>query len=108
MILNAIRGDTTTFSLTVSESLDEQDFTFTVKRRLLDPDDDAVISQTGLVADEGVVLIELLPEDTDQFVDAERLYWDIQADDGIGGITTPLRGKLVIAADVTLSASEPS
>jgi hypothetical protein len=108
MILNAIRGDTTTFSLTVSESLDEQDFTFTVKRRLLDPDDDAVISQTGLVADEGVVLIELLPEDTDQFVDAERLYWDLQADDGVGGITTPLRGKLVIAADVTLTASEPS
>jgi hypothetical protein len=108
VILNALRGDTTAFSLTVPEELDDQTFTFTVKRRLLDSDEDAVISQTDLEASEGSVFIELLPEDTDQFVDAERLYWDLQADDGIGGITTPLRGKLVITADVTLTASEPS
>lgn len=108
MILNAIRGDRTTFSLSVPDTLGESTFTFTVKTHLLDADADAVISQTGLTATEGVVAITLAAEDTDQFVDAERLFWDLQADDGIGGIVTPLMGSLVIAADVTRTASETS
>jgi hypothetical protein len=108
VILNALRGDLVTFNLTVPEDLDDLDFTFTVKRHLLDPDDDAVIAQDGLTSSEGTVSIVLTPQDTDQFADGDRLYWDLQADSGTGEVTTPLRGKLVIAADVTLTASEQS
>ena len=108
MILNVLRGDTTSFVLDVPADLDTYDFTFTVKRHLLDADADAVISQGPLTVSSDTVKVDLAAADTDQFSDAERLYWDLQGDDGNGGIITPLRGTMVIAADVTLTASEPS
>lgn len=108
MILNVVRGDTKSFLLSVPDGLDDSTFSFTVKRHLLDADDDAVISQAGLEESDGLVTINLAATDTDQFADAERLFWDLQADDGMGGIVTPLMGTLVIAADVTRTASEPS
>jgi len=108
VILNALRGDSTTFNLEVTGMEVDDDITFTVKRHLLDPDDDAVIALSGLTLSEGIVSIELTPQDTDQFADGDRLYWDLQFDSGTGEVSTPLRGKLVIAADVTLTASEQS
>jgi hypothetical protein len=109
VILNALRGDLVTFALPVPDTVDETaDITFMVKRHLMDLDADAVIAKSGLSVAEGVVAVALTPEDTDAFADADRLYWDLQFDDGIGGVQTPLRGKLVIAADVSVTASATS
>jgi hypothetical protein len=106
VILNVTRGDLVTFDLEVTAEGGDT-VTFTAKRRLLDEDADAAISKVLEPSDDATTLT-LLPEDTAELADGLRLYWDVQVDDGAGGITTPLNGILVIAADVTLTASETS
>lgn len=110
MILNVIRGDKTTIPFTLPDGVEQEGatVTFTAKRRLLDPDDDAVISKVLPEGEGQAVALVLLPEDTTEFTDAERLPFDLQVDDGIGNVVTPFRGTLVISADVTLTAEPTS
>ena len=121
MILNVRRGDKATYSLTLLDAaetaldLTSMSVAFTAKAGLLDPDIDAVIVKDetdgiviGATPTDGTITLTLLPEDTEGLADATRLYWDIQVDDGIGGVTTGLSGKLVVSADVTLTASATS
>lgn len=121
MILSVNRGDRAVFTLvlndTAGEPIDLTDLTvtFTAKSMLLDADVDAIIAKTngsGIDVSEtptsGEIALILDSDDTEGLADATRLYWDIQTDDGVGNIATPLMGKLVVSADVTLTASATS
>lgn len=111
-LLSMTRGDTGVFQVTLTDSagdplvLTDRELTFTVKRRLLDSDDDALIQKTvgaGIVvadAETGVATITIDPADTSEIANGPSLYWDIQvqADDDV---RTPLSGRLVLMPDVT-------
>lgn len=114
MILSVTRGDRAVFTLVLNDTsgtpIDLEDHTvmFMAKERLLDTDDDAVISKIegdGIdiseSPDTGEIALILEPEDTEGLVDASRLVWDVQIDDGFGDVQTPLSGTLVIKADVS-------
>jgi hypothetical protein len=120
-VLNIRRGDTATFTIALTDSegapldLTGLELTFTAKSRLHDADEDALVVKTvgeGIEVDEdpttGIATLTILPEDTLDFVDAYRLVWDLQVDNGAGEIRTPLTGRLVVSADVTITASVPS
>lgn len=120
-VLNVIRGDQQAYSITLTEGdgtaldLTGLDVTFMAKRHLQDLDADALITKTatdGIAVNvdptTGLAVLTLTPDDTELLADADRLYWDLQVDDGLGDVRTPLRGKLVIAGDVTAGSSETS
>jgi hypothetical protein len=109
----AIRGDREEYDITLvdeeGQPLDLTDLalTFTAKRRLTDTDANAVIIKTdgdGITVDspeDGIAILTLTPEDTEDLLRERTLYWDVQTDDGAGDVQTPLSGRLVISADVT-------
>lgn len=116
-VISMTRGDTASFALAFTDAagapidLTGLTLTFTAKERLLDLDADAIITKVdgdGLEVDvdptTGLATLTVVPADTEGLVDATRLYWDIQLDDGAGTIRTPLSGRLVIGADVTLGS----
>lgn len=111
-LLSMTRGDTGVFQVTLTDSagdplvLTDRELTFTVKRRLSDSDDDALIQKTvgeGIVVSEdepGVATITIDPVDTSGIANGPSLYWDIQvqADDDV---RTPLSGRLIVIPDAT-------
>jgi hypothetical protein len=118
-VIQVTRGDQATYDLTLVDAdtgdpidLTTMTLTFTAKRQLLDLDDEAFISKTngaGIEIDAdpttGMAVLTLLAEDTEDTVDAERLIWDVQIDNGAGDVRTPLRGTLVMVADITRFSS---
>jgi hypothetical protein len=113
MDIEAIRGDTETYDLTLTDAAgDPVNLTgstvwFTAKRRTSDPDEDAIITATqgeGLEvtnAAGGALTLTLAPADTEALESRlVRLEYDVQLKDGTGRITTPLRGKLYVHPDI--------
>ena len=109
-LLQSIRGDTVTFTFTVTDSdgapldLTGADITFTARRTINGPafvvktlDDGIDLGGSG---ETGVCTVTIAPEDTDTLTHTERFVWDIQVDDGLD-VRTPLRGRWVVSMDVT-------
>jgi hypothetical protein len=120
-LLSIHRGDTETFTITLTDGAgDPLDLTglaitFTAKRRVSDADEDAVIQKTdvdGIVVDadptSGIAVLTIEPADTADLEDLRTLHWDVQVDDGVGGVRTPLLGRLAITADVTRTSQAGS
>lgn len=88
-----------------------EDARFTAKRRISDPDTDAVIAVSlgqGLEIDsedDDLFLIEVAAADTDDLPDRiSRLVWDVQVTDEIGPHTIA-SGTLIVVPDVSRSSS---
>jgi len=110
-LLQLHRGDTETFTITLTDSagdpldLTNLDVTFTAKRNFAD---DPFISKVlgdgiefgGGSGDDGVCIITIDPEDTEALTHTERFVWDVQVDNGLD-VQTPLQGRMVVAMDVT-------
>jgi len=112
--LSMIRGDTRSFALTLTDGagspldLTDVTLTFTAKLRLTDADDEAIIVKTDAdgieISDDpsdGMATLTIDPEDTEVLGYSRSLYWDLQVEDALGAVQTPLSGRLSIRADVT-------
>lgn len=113
--LNAHRGDDEEYAITVTGTdggpfdLTNCAVQFTAKRRLRDPDEDAVIIKDlddGIEvtnASGGLATLRLASADT-VGLPAQRtsLYYDIQVTDEDGLISTPIEGRLIVRPDVTV------
>lgn len=106
--MNIIKGDDCDFELTFKDVdgnvIDITDATvfFTVKKKLTDSDDDAVIKKEITdFADptSGIAILTLT--DTDTEISARSYYFDIQLKDNLGKITSTQAGKLIVSQDVT-------
>ena len=110
-LLQTHRGDTETFTVTLTDGagdpldLSDLDITFEAKRTYTGPVfvrktlDDGITLE-GASGDSGICTITIEPEDTEHLTHTERFVWDIQVDNGLD-IRTPLRGRWVVALDVT-------
>ena len=118
MLLQLTRGDTRTYSLTLTADgqpidLGAADVTFTAKRHLLDTVPfiqktlDDGIALGGASGDSGIIDVTIEPEDTDGLTHTERFLWDVQVDSGLD-ISTPLKGRLVVSMDVTTPSGSGS
>lgn len=107
--LTIIRGDDINITLAFTDTDgDPVDLTgstlfFTVKEKLSDVDDDAVIekdvtSHTNPTG--GVTVLALTSTDTD--INAGSYYWDIQIKNEAGKIASSQKGLLKVLQDVTL------
>jgi hypothetical protein len=117
-LLSMTRGDTAVFDVALTDGagdpLDITDatLTFTVKRRLSDPDSAAVVQKTtgngithGADPTDGTATITLDPDDTaDLSTIGSSLLWDVQVTGAADDVHTPLSGRLAIAPDVTRPA----
>ena len=110
------RGDSRSFALTLTDGagapldLTDAALTFTAKRNLDDEDEDAVILKTdgagievAVDPTDGLATLTIDPEDTEDLAHSIVLYWDLQVEDAVGGVQTPLSGRLSVKADVTRS-----
>lgn len=120
MDLKMIRGDSRTFVRALTDAADNPidltgaTVTMTAKSLYTDADP-GVFQKTTVdgitVLDEvsGLIRIDLEPGDTSDLEGrTNRLVYDIQVEDGAGGVTTPVRGKLVVSPDVTTTITEGS
>lgn len=117
MDLSMIRGDSKTFALSLTDAAgDPLDLTgctvwITAKEAYTDTDAAATFQHstddgniTILDEDTGVIAVDIDPADTtDLDGKTTRLVYDIQVEDGVGKVTTPVRGKLVVRPDVTIT-----
>jgi len=113
--LVAKRGDDEEYAITVTGSAGEPfdltdcELQFTAKRRLTDPDEEAVIVKTSGDGIEvtnptgGLATMTLTSADT-AGLPAHRtgLYYDIQVTDSDGLISTPIEGRMTVRPDVTV------
>lgn len=110
--LEARRGDTEKYDLTVSDNGTPVNLTgaavwFTAKLRASDPDSKAVIAKTlgqGIAvtnASQGQARITLSPGDTASLSAPISLSYDVQVKQTDGTVTTVESGALLVTADVT-------
>ena len=116
--LKMTRGDTKVVRVTVSHTtlppngLAGYSFWFTAKNDVSDLDTDAVIKKvpadftTVTVGDDtttdGVATCKILPTDTSSLADFPvPLFYDVQAEDGAGNVTTIASGTFTVSPDVT-------
>jgi hypothetical protein len=108
------RGDTQAFALTLTDGdglaldLTDLSLTFTAKLRIHDTDAEALIVKSdgagitlGDDPTDGTATLTILPADTESLTSQRTLYWDLQVEDSLGAVSTPLSGHLVIGLDVT-------
>lgn len=121
MDLKMTRGDSKRIALALPDAsgnpldLTDASVWMTAKEAFTDTDDAATFQKTigaGITVldeDNGVILVELDPEDTST-LDAvrTRLVYDIQVKDADDAISTPISGKLTVYPDVTITISEGS
>ncbi len=112
MDLELIRGDSKTFIVTVTDAanvlvnLTGAVLRFTVKRGVDDTDEEAAVSvSTGAgitVSDpaSGVAIVTLSSTDTDVLTPGSYRY-DVQVKDSTNAVSTVLRGRLRVLADVS-------
>jgi hypothetical protein len=109
-VLTLIRGDDRILDVTLSSPVsDGARLDFTVKRRISDADDDAVIQKDsegeggGITFDEGAgsAEIRIVAADTQDLDVAPHYVWDIQMTGSEGEVTTLASGRLVLRPDVT-------
>ena len=113
MDIYATRGDHETYDLALTSAngdptnLLEAEVWFTAKRRPTDADEDALIEKaigSGLTvvdAAAGTLTLALEPGDTEDLGGGvQTLYYDVQAKDPTGRISTPLKGHLYVESDV--------
>jgi hypothetical protein len=113
--IEAIRGDGETYLLTMTEddeplNLTDADMWMTAKRHIRDADADAIFQKTvgdGITitnAEGGLATVELVPADTSELASRTvRLVYDVQVKLASGRIVTPLKGRLTVEPDVTVS-----
>jgi hypothetical protein len=113
--IEAIRGDGETYDLAITENDVALDLTgaemwMTAKRHLRDTDAEAVFQKTvgdGItITDDtgGLATVELVPGDTSGLAARTvRLVYDVQVKLQSGRIVTPLKGRLTVEPDVTVS-----
>jgi hypothetical protein len=105
------RGDTFSFSLTLTDQAGEPldttglPITFTAKRTFSGPvflvkTQDDGIDPDGASGDTGMVTVTIEPEDTEDLIEQERFWWDIETDD-LGVVRTQASGRLVVLMDVS-------
>lgn len=103
------RGDSATLDVSFKDSaganvnLTDSVVFFTVKRRVGDSDDDAVITKD--IEDietpaSGKVEVVLSPTNTSELAGA--YFYDIQLKDKDGNITSSDKGKLIVEKDITI------
>ncbi len=110
------RGDTIRLLVEVERSgsplnVTGRDFWFTAKRRLSDPDVNAVAQKTLIAGaangvevlngPAGQLLVTLDPSDTEGLTRAMTLVWDVQMREPDGVLTTVAAGTLLVQLDVT-------
>lgn len=109
MKYEVIRGDTQTVQIDFTEYPDEDpadisswEFWLTVKKRLTDIDAQAVIQKApeNFSISSGVASVVLSSSDTK--IPVGSYFYDVQVKIG-GAIFTPIRGRLIIKSEVTLS-----
>jgi hypothetical protein len=109
-IFSMIRGDDISIVLTITDQDDAViDLTdavcfFTVKEKIDDIDDDAVIAidwDTHIDAVNGETSFDLIPSDTSSLA-ISKYFFDIQVKLGDTTIHTPVRGIFKLVADVTI------
>ena len=107
-VLTLTRGDDRVLTVTLSEPVsDGARLDFTVKRRISDADDDAVLQKQsdddGITLDEaaGTAEIRIAGADTAELDVEPRYVWDIQMTASEGEVTTLASGRLVLRPDVT-------
>lgn len=119
--LRMTRGDSKAFAFALTDaSGDPIDLTgasvwMTAKEAFSDTDAGATFQKTNLdgitVLDEdnGLIRVELVPDDTDGLDDKRvRLLYDIQVLDADDKVITPVSGRIVVSPDVTLTITEVS
>lgn len=101
------RGDTAyiTFELTDMDgealNLTNCNVLLTIKQRLSDDDDDALLAEVyNGFDDSGIVEIELDKEQTD--LPIGKWYYDLQIEDENGNVTSTDRARIKVVQDVTL------
>jgi len=116
-VLELYRGDDRTAAVAIMDlagvplDLTGTALQFTVKRRVADPDDDAVIVKTigaGItITDEAAGEAEVVFDaaDTDTLPTGPHYRWDIQVIDDTGKVRTVAAGRFVIRADITRTVS---
>src|SRR5690606_29418699 len=106
--IRIIRGDTIRLLLNfIDFEGDVYDLTdgivfFTVKERLSDDDDDALILKnidTFTEPESGEMILELSSMDTE--IEIGKYWYDIQLKDSAGRIVSSEKGRFVVIADVT-------
>ena len=113
-LLSMTRGDTRAFAIALTDAdglpldLTDLTLTFTAKLRQTDTDANAVIVKTegdgitiGDDPTDGTATLVISPEDTEGLTRRTSLYWDVQVEDSLGAVSTPLAGRLVVSLDVT-------
>ena len=117
--IELVRGDARTLSVVLTDSAGNPvdlsayvsgTITLTVKSgryRAEVNDDNAAFQVTGNITDPaaGEVSFDILPVHSEALTLGEVYDYDIQADDGAGGIATFARGSLKLAFDVTRTSS---
>lgn len=84
-----------------------QGIRFTAKYRTNQIDAQAVFMKTlgnGVtVTDDvgGLISVDLVPADTVLVADNANLYFDVEVTDSIGKVRTPVKGRLLVEADVS-------
>jgi hypothetical protein len=115
--IEAVRGDGEIYLLTMTEDdapldLTDAEMWMTAKRHIRDADADAIFQKTvgdGITitdAEGGLATVELIPGDTsDLAARTVRLVYDVQVKLVSGRIVTPLKGRLTVEPDVTVSTA---
>ena len=111
------RGDTPTFTITITRSDVPVDITtallwMTAKYKLEDPDGAAVFQKVspsgGIVLSDptnGIAKATLEPGDTTGIAVPSPLFYDVQMKEADGTITTVANGRLRVALDSTIASS---
>lgn len=116
--ISAVRGDTNEYSLVitapdedgVSQPIDLEfcDLWFTVKYDWDDAEEDAIVQKTvgaGITVtdppEDGLAVVRLEPEDTEDLVGVQRLVYDVQLKESDDTITTVALGYFNVQRDVT-------
>jgi hypothetical protein len=120
MQLQMIRGDSKTFAFMLTDAdgdpidLTIASVTMTAKSVYTDADGAAVFQKTvgdGVtVIDDtgGTITVDVEPEDTSDLSGVKhRLYFDVQVQTGTT-VRTPVRGRLLVEPDVTVTVEEAS
>jgi hypothetical protein len=115
--IEARRGDGEIYQLTLTDDDEPLDLTdaeiwMTAKRHIRDTDADAIFQKTvgdGItVTDDtgGLATVQLEPADTSGLAARTvRLVYDVQVKLASGRIVTPLKGRLTVEPDVTVSTA---
>jgi len=113
-LLQITRGDQKAFTVMLTDgaglpiNLTGLALTFTAKRRPTDTDAQAIIVKSGVAGIDvatdpstGVATLRIDAADTADLTDLRTLYWDIQVEDMLGDVRTPLSGRLALSPDIT-------